>query len=61
MNLDLSFSESGGKFNTNFGETSVIHDGQNGATMKTVEGTLPLTVDGVGQRLEDYKIYGAEG
>ena len=32
-----------------------------GATMKTVEGTLPLTVDGVGHRLEDYKIYGAEG
>ena len=32
-----------------------------GATMKTVEGTLPLTVGGVGQRLEDYKIYGAEG
>ena len=32
-----------------------------GATMKTVEGTLPLTVEGVGQRLEDYKIYGAEG
>ena len=32
-----------------------------GATMKTVEGTLPLTVGGVGQRLEDYNIYGAEG
>ena len=32
-----------------------------GAIMKTVEGTLPLTVGGVGQRLEDYKIYGAEG
>ena len=32
MNLYLSFSESGGQFNTNFGETSVIHDGQNGAT-----------------------------
>lgn len=31
------------------------------ATMKTVEGTLPLTVGGVGQRLEDYKIYGADG
>ena len=30
-------------------------------TMKTVEGALPLTVEGVGQRLEDYKIYGAEG
>lgn len=30
-------------------------------TMKTVEGTLPLTVEGVGQKLEDYKIYGNEG
>lgn len=30
-------------------------------TMKTVEGTLPLTVEGVGQRLEGYRIYGAEG
>ena len=29
--------------------------------MKTVEGTLPLTVEGVGQKLEDYKIYGNEG
>lgn len=35
--------------------------GGGGSTMKTVEGTLPLTVVGVGQRLEDYKIYGAEG
>ena len=31
------------------------------AIIKTVEGTLPLTVEGVGQRLEDYKIYGAYG
>lgn len=30
-------------------------------TMKTVEGILPLTVEGVGQKLEDYKIYGAAG
>lgn len=30
-------------------------------TMKTVEGQVPLTVEGIGQRLEDYKIYGAEG
>lgn len=30
-------------------------------TMKTVEGQVPLTVAGVGQRLEDYKIYGAAG
>ena len=41
-------------------EIASIHSGGD-ATMKTVEGTLPLTVDGVGQRLEDYKIYGAEG
>lgn len=27
--------------------------------MKTVEGTLPLTVEGVGQKLEDYNVYGA--
>ena len=40
-------------------EIASIHGG-GGATMKTVEGTLPLTVVGVGQRLEDYKIYGAE-
>ena len=30
-------------------------------TMKTVEGALPLTVEGVGQRLENYKIHGAAG
>lgn len=30
-------------------------------TMKTIEGALPLTVAGVGQKLEDYKIYGAYG
>lgn len=30
-------------------------------TMKTVEGILPLTVEGVGQKLEDYKVYGAAG
>ena len=41
-------------------EIASIHSGGD-ATMKTVEGTLPLTVEGVGQRLEDYKIYGAEG
>ena len=41
-------------------EIASIHGGGD-ATMKTVEGTLPLTVVGVGQRLEDYKIYGAEG
>ena len=32
QNINVPFSESGGQFNTNFGETSVIQDGQNGAT-----------------------------
>lgn len=32
QNINVSFAESGGEFNTNFGETSVLHDGQNGAT-----------------------------
>lgn len=48
MKLDLSFSESGGKFNTNFGETSVIHDGQNGATFipaVSTEGVISWTND----------------
>lgn len=32
QNINVSFEETGGQFNTNFGEISVIHDGQNGAT-----------------------------
>ena len=32
QNINVPFSESGAEFNTNFGETSVIHEGQNGAT-----------------------------
>lgn len=32
QNINIPFSESGGQFNANFGETSVLHDGQNGAT-----------------------------
>lgn len=31
-NISVPFTESGGQFGANFGETSVIHDGQNGAT-----------------------------
>lgn len=31
-NISVPFTESAEKFNANFGETSVIHDGQNGAT-----------------------------
>ena len=32
QNINVPFSESGAEFNTNFGETSVIQDGKNGAT-----------------------------
>ena len=32
QNINVPFAESGGQFNANFGETSVLHDGQNGAT-----------------------------
>ena len=32
LNISMPFTESAGKFNANFGETSVIHGGQNGAT-----------------------------
>lgn len=32
QNINVPFAESGGQFNANFGETSVIHNGQNGAT-----------------------------
>ena len=32
QNINVPFSESGGQFDANFGETSVLHDGQNGAT-----------------------------
>lgn len=32
QNINVPFSESGAEFNTNFGETSVIHEGQSGAT-----------------------------
>ena len=31
QNINVPFSESSAEFNTNFGETSVIHDGQSGA------------------------------
>ena len=48
QNINVPFSESGGKFNTNFGETSVIHDGRNGATFipsVSTEGVISWTND----------------
>lgn len=32
QNINVPFLESGGQFRADFGETSVLHDGQNGAT-----------------------------
>lgn len=48
QNINVPFSESGGQFSANFGETSVIHDGQNGATFipsVSAEGVISWTND----------------
>ena len=48
QNINVPFSESGGQFSTNFGETSVLHDGQNGATFipsVSAEGVIYWTND----------------
>ena len=64
MNLDLSFSESGGQFNTNFGETSVIHEGQNGATFYpdvSADGIISWTNDRDLPNPEPVNIKGEKG
>lgn len=46
--INVPFLESGGQFNANFGETSVIHDGQNGATFipsVSTDGVISWTND----------------
>ena len=48
QNINVPFSESGGRFSANFGETSVIHDGQSGATFYpdvSADGTISWTND----------------
>lgn len=48
QNINVPFSESGGEFSANFGETSVIHDGQNGATFipsVSTDGVISWTND----------------
>lgn len=48
QNINVPFSESGGQFNANFGEISVLHDGQNGATFipaVSTEGIISWTND----------------
>lgn len=48
QNINVPFSEVGGQFSADFGETSVIHDGQNGATFipsVSTEGVISWTND----------------
>ena len=53
QNINVPFSESGGRFSANFGETSVIHDGQSGAGQSgatfypdvSADGTISWTND----------------
>ncbi|MBQ7292174.1 MAG: collagen-like protein [Clostridia bacterium] len=48
QNINVPFSESGGQFSAGFGETSVLHDGQNGATFipaVSAEGVISWTND----------------
>lgn len=64
MKLDLQFSESGGQFSANFGETSVIHDGQNGATFipsVSTEGVISWTNDRDLPNPEPVNIKGEKG
>ena len=47
QNINVPFSESGGQFNTNFGETSVIHDGQSGAGQSGATFYPYVSADGI--------------
>lgn len=64
QNINVPFSESGGKFNANFGETSVIHGGQNGATFipsVSTEGVISWTNDRELPNPAPVNIKGAKG
>ena len=47
QNINVSFSESGAEFNTNFGETSVIHDGQSGEGQSGATFYPNVSADGI--------------
>lgn len=47
QNINVPFSESGAEFNTNFGETSVIHDGQSGAGQSGATFYPDVSADGI--------------
>ena len=64
QNINASFAESGGEFNTNFGETSVLHDGQNGATFipsVSADGVISWTNDSGLPNPEPVNIKGEKG
>ena len=64
QNINVSFSESGGQFSANFGETSVIHGGQNGATFipsVSTEGVISWTNDRELPNPAPVNIKGAKG
>lgn len=64
QNINVPFSESGGQFSANFGETSVLHDGQNGATFipsVSAEGVISWTNDRELPNPAPVNIKGAKG
>lgn len=64
MKLDLQFSEIGKQLGIDFGETSVLHDGQNGATFipsVSAEGVISWTNDRELPNPEPVNIKGEKG
>lgn len=69
QNINVPFSESGGQFSANFGETSVIHDGQSGAGQSgatfypdvSADGTISWTNDRGLPNPEPVNIKGEKG
>ena len=64
QNINVPFLESGGQFRADFGETSVIHDGQNGATFipsVSADGIISWTNDKDLPNPEPVNIKGTKG
>lgn len=64
QNINVPLSESGGEFSADFGETSVIHDGQNGATFfpsVSDDGVISWTNDRELENPVPVNIKGAKG
>ena len=64
MKFDLKFSGDGGLFSPNFGDVSIIHDGQNGATFYadvSADGIISWTNDRDLPNPEPVNIKGEKG